>query len=854
MTTDRDDETLMTQTPTSGDSGPSRPRESRPSIPAMLGRYRVLRLLGRGGVGEVYEAEDPEVGRRVAIKVLRDDKEGDTEALRGEAQALGRLVHPNVLAIYDVGVAGTDVFLVMQLVEGEPLDRWLESRTVAPRDILAMFRQAGLGLAAAHAAGLVHCDFKPGNILVDHHGVVRVSDFGLARATRSHAAHDAIASASMVNVSGTPAYMAPEQFDGVATAATDQFSFCVALWEVLAGERPFEDSSIHATDIHAARGPVRELPPSARIPPHLVPVLERGLSPVPEDRFPSMDALLAALAQRPPRRRQIVIGAAVAGVVVAGGITAYALTRNQPAAAPVAWNVADVAHERALTTDGCDDSPVIDGATVVFGRTIRDEVDLYAVPLAGGAARRLTSAPTWEWRPNRGRRNGEVTYLIHDGKTDATATVAYLDVATGTTSTAAAVYAWDAIVAGDGLAYSPDEPNGIRRVVDQRNLTFLDAPAGQAYLLLAATANGERLATTRTTINGGATNPCVVDIATSAVSCSPTRSSDGRPGFSADGRALYFSAEDGLRRRDLVTGTETLFLPGVWSDGGIAIAPDGSALVYSLCRGLYSIVDVTATPPKVWMEGPNASEIAVSPTGLEARVRDIKGVQILETRTPEGRETQLTDVAFGSIQAPVWSPDGRQILFAGSGPNPGLHTLRLSNPGAPHRLTDNPADHAPTWTPAGAIAFTRSIGPTSHVFVIPRDGPMRQLSTSTRFVYGHRGEELLVDSGESEVDSLRWLEIATGTERPGPIRPAGLVKEASMSPDGGWVGMLIGFNGQDVWRMRVEPPGAPEHITSLRAEMTGSAVAVTNDGQVLVTQSVWAGGLRLIPARPGTRF
>ena len=101
MPTDRDDETLATQTPTSGDSSSGRPRESRPSIPAMLGRYRVIRLLGRGGVGEVYEAEDPEVGRRVAIKVLRDDKEGDTEALRGEAQALGRLVHPNVLAIYD---------------------------------------------------------------------------------------------------------------------------------------------------------------------------------------------------------------------------------------------------------------------------------------------------------------------------------------------------------------------------------------------------------------------------------------------------------------------------------------------------------------------------------------------------------------------------------------------------------------------------------------------------------------------------------------------------------------------------------------------------------------------------------
>src|SRR5665647_331657 len=149
MPTDRDDETLRTQTPTSGNAAPAKARESRPSIPAMLGRYRDIKLLGRGGVWAVYEAEDPEVGRRVAIKVLRDDKEGDTEALRGEAQALGRLVHPNVVTVHDVGVAGDDVFLVMQLVEGEPLDRWLASRATSPREILAMFRQAGLGLAAA---------------------------------------------------------------------------------------------------------------------------------------------------------------------------------------------------------------------------------------------------------------------------------------------------------------------------------------------------------------------------------------------------------------------------------------------------------------------------------------------------------------------------------------------------------------------------------------------------------------------------------------------------------------------------------------------------------------------------------
>ncbi len=862
---DRNNETVGTQTPASGTAATvqARARDSRPSLPAELGRYRVIKLLGRGGVGAVYEAEDPEVGRKVAIKVLRDDKEGDTEALRGEAQALGRLVHPNVVTIYDVGVAGDDVFLVMQLVDGEPLDRWLGSRVVSPKEILAMFRQAGAGLAAAHAAGLVHCDFKPGNILVDKHGVVRVSDFGLARATKAHAAHDAIASASMISISGTPAYMAPEQFEGVATAATDQFSFCVALWEVLAGERPFEDSSIHVTDIHASRGPVRTLPPSAKLPAFVVDALTRGLSPVPEDRFPSMDALLLALAEPPAKRNKIIVAGAVVGVLAGVGFAVYATRPARPTtpppgkgpATPVAWAGADVAHQRVLTTAGCDDSPVIDGTTVVFGRTKGNhEVDLYSIPLAGGAERQLTKEATWEWRPNVGRRAGEITHVVHNGRTSDGATIAFLDLATGTSTTAAVAYAWDALVVGGAIAYSPDDPSSIRRIVDKRDLPLVDPPEGEAYLLLAASPTGDRVATTRSMFNGGPIHACTVDLATRALVCSKTHASAGRPAFGADGRTLYFSGRDGLRRLDLATGDESMFLPDVWADGGVAIAPDGSALVYSLCRGNYTIVDITATPHKVWIEGPYALEIAVASTGAVAWVSEIRGIQILQVRTAEGREIQLTDVDFGSIQAPVFSHDGKQILFGGSSGHPGLYTLRLSNPGAPYVVTSDPRDTGPVWTPGGVIGFTRAIGETSFAFVVDKEGVARQLSTRTRFVYGNRGEELLVDTGDPEADSLRWLDITTGTERPGPTRPEGHIKGAVTSPDGAWIGLLMGLNGQDVWRIPVEPPGPPEHVHVFSGGFTASSIAMTNDGKVLVTQVDWAGGLHVVPAKRGAKF
>lgn len=575
-----------------------------------------------------------------------------------------------------------------------------------------------------------------------------------------------------------------------------------------------------------------------------------------------MDALLAALAEPAPKRTKIIVAGGVVGVLAGVGIVVYAMqparstaTPGDGPAAPVAWAGADVANHRVLTTAGCDDSPVIDGSTVVFGRTKgNNEVDLYSIPLAGGAERQLTKEATWEWRPNVGRRAGEIMHIVHNGRTSEGATIASLDLATGVSTTAAAAYAWDALVIGGAIMYTPDDPSSIRRIVDKRDLPFVDPRAGEMYLLVTPSPTGDRVATMRSTLNGGPINACAVDLATRAIVCSKTHANLSRPAFGADGRTLYFSGRDGLRRFDIATGDESMFMPDVWSDGGVAVAPDGSALVYSMCRGNYSIVDVTATPHEVWIEGPFALEIAVASTGATAWVSEIKGIQILQVRTADGREIQLTDVDFGSIQAPVFSHDGKQILFGGSGAHPGLFTLRLSNPGAPYVVTSDPRDTGPVWTPGGVIGFTRAIGGTSFAFAIGKDGAARQLSTRTRFVYGNRGEELLVDSGDPETDSLRWLDIATGAERAGPARPEGFIKAAVTSPDGGWIGLLMGFNGQDVWRIRVEPPGPPEQVHVFTGGLTASSIAMTNDGKVLVTKVDWDGGLHVVPAKPGARF
>jgi tetratricopeptide (TPR) repeat protein/predicted Ser/Thr protein kinase len=255
-----------------------------------FGRFRVLGRLGKGAFGVVHEAYDPNLARGVALKVV-EVQDKDSKTALAEAQALAKLSHPNVVPIYDVGVERNHVFLFMELVLGDTLRTWAEGR--GARDILAVYQQAGAGLAAAHAAGLVHRDFKPDNAIVGRDGRVRVVDFGLA----CEAEDPARAGGERRAAAGTPFFMAPEIKAGAAvTPAADQYSFCVALADALS----------------------RASPPAGR---WIAAVLERGRAAVPTERFASMTELLHALARDPAtvwRRR-----AAVAGLVVVVGVAAY---------------------------------------------------------------------------------------------------------------------------------------------------------------------------------------------------------------------------------------------------------------------------------------------------------------------------------------------------------------------------------------------------------------------------------------------------------------------------------------------------------------------------------------------------
>lgn len=335
-------------TPELADTLGATPVAQHPTGRTQIGRYRIVRRLGEGGMGVVWEANDPELGRGVAIKVLHDARIRSAylaERLRREAQALARLHHPNVVAVYDVGVDDGELYIVMQLIAGTTLDRAIATQPA--REVIDLVVRAGRGLAAAHAAGIVHRDFKPTNVLVDADGTPRVTDFGLARASDASEIETEAASESALATSlsrgelvGTPAYMAPEQFlGGPVTPATDQFAFCVTLWEALAGARPFAGRDVASLREVVTRGQCSE--PPAVIPRRIRAALLRGLAVDPADRFPSMTALLEELAPpRRPRRLALAALAALAAVLVVVLMRPAAVDACAGVTAPAAatWN------------------------------------------------------------------------------------------------------------------------------------------------------------------------------------------------------------------------------------------------------------------------------------------------------------------------------------------------------------------------------------------------------------------------------------------------------------------------------------------------------------------------------------
>ena len=352
----------------------ARPQAEDAPAPAKIGRFTVLRELGRGGTGVVYAAYDEQLDRKVAVKLLHSETREEIARARllREAQAMARLSHPNIVGVHEVGTEGRQVYVAMEFVHGMTLHAWLKRQRRSAAEIVAMFYQAGEGLAAAHEAGLVHRDFKPANVMVGDDGRARVLDFGLARAeveagaapgldrmqpAREHTS--AVANLRSLDASitvtgvmlGTPAYMAPEQFLGTRVdARSDQFGFCVALFEALYRERPYAGDTLAELMTNVLAGSVRDVPHPTAVARALRSILLRGLRRAPDERWSDMRALLTALSphargsSRRPWAPVLGLSAALAGA--AAGVAYQTALVDQACSggaerAAAAWDAAD---------------------------------------------------------------------------------------------------------------------------------------------------------------------------------------------------------------------------------------------------------------------------------------------------------------------------------------------------------------------------------------------------------------------------------------------------------------------------------------------------------------------------------
>lgn len=307
----------------------------------LVGRYVVLGIIGAGGMGIVYLAYDPELDRRVALKVLRPEfSHLDTvgPSLLQEAKSMARLSDPNVCTVYEVGQSDKAVFIAMEYVDGETMSDWLEAEPRTWRDVIDVMVQAGRGLEAAHRNGIVHRDFKPDNIMIDSQGRVRVMDFGVSEravrkpGTRPDLQDDDIPRRDSFSslIVGTPGYMAPEQLNAQPVdQRCDQFSYCATLFKTLYGELPYQGNTLRELREAFQNGDLTEPENHHGVPHWLRQIILRGLSIDPDKRFSSVGALVKRMLQVPRQRRNIAIGVLSALILLTVVATTVLLAGRQ---------------------------------------------------------------------------------------------------------------------------------------------------------------------------------------------------------------------------------------------------------------------------------------------------------------------------------------------------------------------------------------------------------------------------------------------------------------------------------------------------------------------------------------------
>ena len=692
-----------------------------------LGPYEILSPLGAGGMGEVYRARDPKLGRDVAIKVLPDRFAADPDALarfEREARAVASLSHPNILSIHDFGREEGSAYAVMELLEGQTLRERLATEALPSRKAIDYAVQIAHGLAAAHEKGVVHRDLKPENVFVTTEGRVKILDFGLAKVSSGEpdeTRSPTVAATEPGTVMGTVGYMSPEQVRGKsADHRSDIFSFGTILYEMLSGERAFRgESAAETMAAIAQKDPPEFSGTGAPIAPGLDRIVRHCLEKNPNERFQSARDLafdlqslttsIGSTAVSVPRpafskRRALSWVLAALALVVAAGIGRWtakpspetkiapghftALTdqpgvERAPAVSPDGKSFVyvggasgneDVFVQRVggrnptnLTADspGRDEAPAFspDGEQIAF-RSEREGGGLFVMGATGESVRRVTDFGfDPSWSPD-GAELAVATEPVRDPTTRATVSEVWaVDVSTGKRRL---------VSRGDGVA-PRWSPNGHR-------IAYWGLPAGKSQRdVFTVAADGSQ--------------------STAPVPVTNDGEFDWSPAWSPDGRFLYFSSDRG--------GTMNLWRVATDEKTGRALGPPEPV-----------------TTPASWV-----SHATFSRDGNLLLATLAERSNLMKVGFDPGREAVIGSpvaVLKGTrlITSLDWSPDGQWFVFDGpKGSREDLYLIRVDGSGY-RQLTDAPFQHrVPRWSPDGArIAFYSNRSGSAQVWTIHPDG------------------------------------------------------------------------------------------------------------------------------------
>ena len=776
---------LVAAAQSSAPDTPASDADSNIAAGTRLGRFVVLELVGKGGMGAVYAAYDPELDRKVALKVVRSDSYAAhlEERLKREAQALARLNHPNVITIYEVGSVGAQLFIAMEFVDAGTLRQWLKTEARPWREIVAHFCLAGEGLAAAHAVGLVHRDFKPDNVLVGRDGRLRVTDFGLARAIAGDdlLPVSAVAPDSPLNESitaagalvGTPAYMAPEQLDGEPLdGRADQFSFCVSMYQALYGELPFAGDNRRAIRAAIAVESVRLPPRKSTVPPRVRAVLLRGLRARPEERYRSMRQLVDALraTQHGRGRRYALVSAAIAVCALIGALFGLRVRHSTPA-----WRaeVRSLGQAYDENSDWVDISP--DGKSIAYTSDRDGSWRIYVGPLLGSSAHAVTPPghslvifPRWT------RDGTAILYseqaLNHTEGDSSTLVIKRLTLANGQI---------------DDLARGAAEAEDCGPLVLLEN----ESPECPTCPRIVTRANGVEREIFRglpgTTANYLRCDRTGTRVAFVAVSSTPG---------TARLPAIWVGGLDGSGLRPIVTD----------GDGGYPFFhPDGNSLVYTLFRGAERQIweqPLAGGAPQRLTDGTLDTAPVVSPDG-RLLVFNEDSTSFPMFAFSDGKQQRLTHTLLETLYEPVVTHDGRELIFWSVNPDRVIRLVLAD--GSQELLSDG---RTPAVGPDDRIVyFTRAERDGGSVLAMPRGGgPVRLLThlphTPEVLSFGGDGALHLTLSTPAGREAWRvTLDGALAREAPAPYR---IVLPA---PSGGWRVAGLDLAGKH-W-LELIPPG-----------------------------------------------